>query len=824
MPGREKIKLMYFMMANPRLRWCTLFFVSLFFFFHIETALAQYRISGQVEDSDGLSRPSVMVRIEPTGQEVISDDDGRFSFEIVPAGDYRLIATDAWLYAEVELHVQHDIDDIIVTISPELNLDAVVISSIRFGAEDKPGRTTLGGRRLEERVDTRDLPYALQHTPGVVVTSDAGAGVGYTAMRIRGSDQTRINVTVNGIPLNDAESQQVFFVDLPDLAADAESIDIQRGVGTSSNGASSFGASVHIETNRIYEDAGVTLTTTAGSFDTYRAGLAFHSGSMGNGFYLDGRVARITSDGYIDRASSTLSSIALSPAWVGEKTSLRYNLLYGHERTYQAWYGINRYQLDTDRTYNPAGQERPISPYPDQVDDYTQVHHQLHLNTELHPRFRLGLSLHYTPGRGYYEEYKADQSRTRYGYTPVTIGDTLIDATDLVRRRWLDNDYYGTVASLEWRPDDGQTWYLGGGWNRYDGRHFGEVVWATWAHGIAGDIPYYDNDAVKTDGHVYMKWQRRWGASVQSFVDLQYRRVHYSFEGPDHEGQLTDQSDELHFFNPKLGFSWAPNSAWAIHLQTGIAQKEPNRDDYTESTTGSRPRPERLWDTELGLTWRGIRGAMVQTTAYCMYYHDQLALTGAINDVGAVTRINVDRSYRYGIEVAAQVYDEWPVDLDASLAWSQNRILSPTLHFDQYDEAFNYLGQVSQILEDGALPFSPEWVGHVMLSRQMPINVTWSWKPFIRSKWVSSQFIDLSSDKANRLDAYHLWDAGLTMTMKSKNKTNLSLRAQVHNLFNEAYASNAWSYGYYIGDQKFYDQGFFPQALRHWDVTLVLGI
>ena len=785
-------------------------------------SFAQYSVSGFLIDENYDPIPGQIIQLLPSEKQVVSAEDGSFLFREINPATYTLVVKSDWWQSSKEITVDKNLTDIIFESELILPVEEVVIKSIRFGQENGTGQKTLNKKSIANQLTAADLPYMLRFTPSVVVTSDGGSGVGYTGMRIRGSDQSRINVTINGIPLNDAESQNVFFVDLPDLSASAQSIQIQRGVGTSSNGAASFGASVNVNTHDYTEEATATITGLIGSFNTKKTGLQFNTGKIGTGFYLSGRISQITSDGYIDRATSNLKSIALSPTIFFGKSSLRYDLLYGKERTYQAWYGIDPSVVETDRTFNPAGTERAGTPYEDQVDDYQQVHHQLHFNTALNDKINLGVSAHYTPGNGFYEEYKADQSRADYGFSPVITPNDTIDQTDLVRRRWLDNHFYGVVGSADFTLNEKSNLIIGGGCNHYKGQHFGEVIWAEFAQGIRSKDRYYDNQADKYDANVYAKYYRELNDNSSAYFDLQYRAIKYDFIGPDQNGNPINQSDELYFFNPKIGFNYRPTDRISIALQSGIAQKEPNRDDYTESSPLSRPKSEWLWDTEFGFTWDIGPRLQMRPNFYYMKYKDQLALTGQLNDVGAATRVNVEDSYRAGVEIdlAAKLSDK--IELNANASFSENEMKSLTQFVDNYDAEFNYIDQQPIQLENTPLSFSPNQTAYLGLNYQVVKQSKISSNIYINAKHVGKQYIDLSGDQNNTLDAYQTVDAGIVIDVKNTFMKNMRIKFDVHNLFSQKYASNAWSYKYLFDGDVTYQQGLFPQALRHYNLTIAL--
>jgi iron complex outermembrane receptor protein len=787
-----------------------------------KTIFAQFNVGGVLLDENNEPIAQATIQLIPSENIAITSTTGEFLFSNIQAGAYTVFVDSEWWQTSEKIMVDQHMTDLILKSNDALPIEEVMIKSIRFGQQASAAQHTLSKNDIVDQLAAADMPYIMQFTPSVVVTSDAGSGVGYTGMRIRGSDQTRINVTINGIPLNDAESQNVFFVDLPDLASSAQSIQIQRGVGTSSQGAASFGASVNVNTHAHDEEASVQISGLLGSFNTQKAALQFNTGKIGDGLYLNGRLSQITSDGYIDRATSDLKSFALSPLYLFGKSSIRYDLLYGKERTYQAWYGTDPATLEVNRTYNPAGTEREGQPYEDQVDDYQQVHHQLHFNTVLNQKIQLGVSAHYTPGNGFYEEYKAGQSRIDYGYAPVMINGAVVDGTDLVRRRWLDNHFYGMVGNLNYTIDQKSDLILGGGWNHYIGKHFGEIIWAEFAQDIQSSDRYYENRADKYDGNIYLKYSRTINDRWSGYVDAQYRTITYDFIGPDQQGQATDQQDELHFFNPKLGLVYRANDRLTVMLQSGIAQKEPNRDDYVDSSPLSRPKSEWLWDTEFGATWRPSPKLSLKPNVYYMKYRDQLALTGEINDVGAATRVNVDHSHRLGFELDAVLNLTNDLQLKGNVSISQNSISSLEQFVDSYDANFNYLKQEVITLKNTTLPFSPGQIGYLGLNYQLIKTDRISTSLYANGKYVGKQFIDLSKDQQNQLQAYQTLDVGFLLDLKHSIGKNLRIKLDINNILSEKYSSNAWSYKYLFDGSITYAQGFYPQALRHVNVGLIL--
>ena len=778
---------------------------------------AQGSITGQITDEQGEALPGASIYLVEVNKLAIADNNGVYLLEDLVPGTYTIRITFVG-YESVErrtiisegigknlLHVQLTVR--IVQIRP------AVIYATRADAKAPFVFSNLNRNSILSENLGQDVPYLLQRTPSAVVTSDAGTGIGYTGIRIRGTDPTRINVTINGIPLNDAESQGVFWVDLPDLASSTEDIQIQRGVGTSTNGAGTFGATINLNTNRPEPEPYATVDLSAGSFNTWRGSVRFGTGSLGNGFSLDGRLSKTTSDGYVDRASADLTSWYLAGAWMGEKHWLRLNAFSGKEITYQAWYGINEEQLNdaSSRTFNPAGTEKAGSPYEDQVDNYTQTHLQLHYGWTINRNFNASAALHYTKGKGYFEEYKAAQNLGNYGINAPGL------FSDLVRRRWLDNDFYGGIFSLNYINNSNRyRVMLGGGWNAYLGNHFGEVVWGEALPGAVPNQVYYDNDADKRDLNLYLKQIIQFGTRLNAYVDLQYRGVDYQFEGPDASGIPTDQDVHLDFFNPKVGVSYSLASDGLLFASAAVANREPNRDDYVDSTPESRPTAETLIDYELGYRKQWER-ANVEAVAYYMDYQNQLVLTGQINDVGAYTRMNVPESFRTGVELAGSVRPLPWLQFGGNITLSKNTIRNFVEFLDEYDASFIWLGQTSIEQGDTDLAFSPEVMGAFDLYFFPLAAKEKDFQIGLLNKYVGAQYVDNSSSAGSLLDPYWVSDLRLSYTMPTKaGPDNIEFTFLLRNMFDTLYVSNGWSYRYQISGTLSQDRGYYPQAGRHF--------
>ena len=642
-----------------------------------------------------------------------------------------------------------------------------------------------------------DIPFLLNQTPSVVINSDAGNGVGYTGIRIRGTDASRINVTLNGIPYNDAESQGTFFVDLPDFSSSAESIQIQRGVGTSSNGAGAFGGSINFSTNEVNKKAYAAFNNSFGSYNTWKNTLKAGTGLI-NGFTTDIRLSRIVSDGFIDRASSNLKSFHLSSAYFASKTSVRINIFSGKEKTYQAWYGISEADLNAgNRTINYAGTEKPGGPYDNETDNYTQTHYQLFFSQLISPQISFNTALFLTSGKGYYEQYKADQEYAKYNLPEPASGGQPVTSSDMIRQLWLDNDFYGNIFSFQYKKNKTQA-TLGGGYSRYDGNHFGKIIWAE--KGLTGSKKWYDLDAKKTDLNIYLKQQTQFAANWYGFYDLQYRHVNYNIEGFRDNPSLT-LKNKFNFFNPKAGISYN-KKGWKGYCSISVANKEPNRDDF-ESGPLQQPKPEKLYDLESGIE-RVKNKYNWSVTLFYMHYKNQLVLTGKINDVGAYTRTNIPESYRAGIEFQAGYKFSQILNVAGNLAVSQNKVQHFTEFIDDYDNG----GQKTNYFKSADIAFSPSLVGGASINLLPFKHAVISFL----SKYVSKQYLDNTQNDNRSLHAFYTQDLRIAYTIKKKWLKELNIIAQINNVFGKKYEPNGYTFSYIFGGETITENYYFPMA------------
>lgn len=710
--------------------------------------------------------------------------------------------------------------------------EEVIVAATRANADIPSTSSMVGKDEIENLNLGQDLPYMLQQSPSLVNYSDAGAGVGYTGLRIRGSDASRINVTVNGIPLNDAESHGVFWVNMPDFSSSLESVEIQRGIGTSTNGAAAFGASINLESTGFNKEAYGEINNSFGSFNTRKHTVKVGSGLVNDHFVFEGRLSKISSDGYIDRANADLQSYYLSGAYYGAKTTIKAITFGGRERTYQSWYGTPESRFNNDlqemekhatnegladfRKENLLNSGRTYNYYlyQNQVDNYNQDHYQLHFSRQMSKKVSTNLSLHYTKGEGYFEEFKDNENLADYNLKAIELLSDTIRTSDIIRRRWLDNDFYGFTFSTIYGSGEKLSFTLGGGLNQYSGDHFGEIIWAEFASNSFIDQQYYFNDATKTDGNVYLKTFYRFSKRWDAFVDLQLRGIQYQTKGTDNDQRKIDIDREFQFFNPKVGLNYAPANSWNVSLFSGISHREPNRADLIDQTPGLANKAEKMYNTEFGIEKRS-RNYFVAVNLYYMLYENQLVLTGELNDVGSPIRQNVNDSYRRGIEIQAAYSIHEKLRLSANATFSQNKIESFTEVL--YDYASFPADEVKTELGTTDIALSPEIIVKGELSYAAFKNFEIAWL----SSYIGDQFLDNTSNNNRMLDAYLLNNIRMEYTIRTKLVREISLQLLVNNVFNEDYASNGYTYSYIYG-KTVTENFYYPQAFRNYLVGLNL--
>ncbi len=769
----------------------------------VNGSFAQVKLKGTVHDVAGAPVPFASVILGGQGLLAPTDATGSFHAGGLFVGDLRVrVSGVGFLPKDTVFTLQAGENFLsIVLHQGVVELFAAEVTALRAGDRAPFAKSTLSAEDIAKTNTGVDLPYLLNMQPSVVVGSDGGTGIGYTNMRIRGSDATRTNITLNGVPFNDAESQGAFLVNLPDLATSAEDIEIQRGVGTSTNGPGAFGASVNLRTTSVKREAWGLIDVGGGSYNTQRYSVSAGTGLIGDKFSLDMRLSSITSDGYIDRASADLKSYFLQGAWVGKTRSLRFITFRGKEVTYQAWDGVPGDVIDTNRTYNGFT-------YENEVDHYDQTHYQLLFDQKLGVNTTLNVTLFRVLGQGYYEQYKLDDDLDTYGIAPPVINGDSISTTDIIRRRWLENNLTGANLSADIKLGAHQL-ILGSSYSDYRGEHFGEVIWARYAGNTDIRDRYYDNNARKTDANGFAKLTYALNTKVDLYGDVQLRNVGYSFFGFNNDLDNVTQEVDYTFFNPKAGLLWRTGEGGKAYASFAVANREPNRDDLEETTPGSRPGSERLLDYELGYERRAGRWN-AGINAYYMDYTDQLVLTGELNDVGAALRTNVPQSYRTGIELmfAAQIAKS--LTWKANATFSMNKVRNYTEYVDDRDNG----GQTAVHYSSSDLAYSPNAIAASTLSLRI-----WD-KPkkgradlsFV-TKYIGQQYLDNSASSDRMLDAYVVNDLRANVSLFNlKGTKSVDFNLTVRNIFSELYESNGWVYSYISEDRRQEHVGLFPQA------------
>ena len=764
---------------------------------------AQYTIRGVVSN-DQTNEPLEAATISVFFNNLLvtntlSNNLGKFSVQVNKAGTY--VVTAGYISMKTNsasVVAGSETADVALKLEQGAYfLEPLELRAVRAGTNAPFTKQNIDKKTIEGLNLGTDLPTLLDQTPSAVVSSDAGNGVGYTGIRIRGSDNSRINVTMNGIPYNDAESQGSYFVDLPDLTSSLSSIQIQRGVGTSSNGAGAFGATINLATNEFNEKAYGEINNSYGSFNTWKNTVKAGSGLLHDHFTIDARLSKISSDGYVDRASTNLNSFYLSTAWIAKNASLRFNIISGKEKTYQSWNGVPESLLKTNRTYNSVGTEKPGDPYDNETDNYQQDHYQLFYNQALSSKLSFNTALFLTRGKGYYEQYKADQTLSDYGVQPFVAGGTAVTKTDLVRRLWLDNYYYGQILSLQYKNGPDQLTF-GGGWNRYDGEHYGQVAWAM--VGIPKDYRYYHLDAFKTDINAYTKWQHAFSKRLSAFADVQYRHVDYTMNG-FRKNPTVIVKRQFDFINPKAGLTFN-NNGWQSYISYALGNKEPNRDDFEAGIT-QQPKHETLHDIELGTEIKRQQYQFGGNLFY-MNYHNQLVLTGKINDVGAYTRQNIPQSYRLGVELQGGIRLSDLMNVSANLALSKNKIKNFTEYIDDYDNG----KQLEINHKDVDISFSPAVIGGATFQLSPVRNFSVD----LISKYVSRQYLDNTQDDARSLQPYYLQDVKFAYVLRNKLFKEWNIIARVNNVFNKKYEPNGYTFSYVYNNVQSTENYYFPMA------------
>lgn len=767
--------------------------------FCITTAQAQFKITGVISGPNEKPIPYASVGIKNTFISAMANSEGKFEIKNLKAGKYTMITHCVGYRQRIDsIDVSGDLAIEVVLKKEDINLDEITVNSTRADKQSGMAYTELNKEDIEKQNLGQDLPMILNTAPSVVVNTDAGNGVGYTGMRIRGTDGTRINVTINGIPVNDAESQGTYFVDMPDLLSSVNSIQIQRGVGASSNGAGAFGASINMQTNTLNEKPYAQLINSGGSYNTFRNTIAAGSGLISEHWAFDARLSRIGSDGYIDRAKSKLNSYYVSGGYYSNKTVVKAIMFSGNEKTYQAWYYVPEDSLRKgNRTYNPSGEyydaDGKVHYYDNETDNYKQDNYQIHLIQTINDKLNFTLAGHYTEGKGYYEQYRSNDALANYKIPDVVVDSiTTITNSDLIRRRWLDNDFIGAVGNFNYTPSNKVKFTLGGGTNQYFGRHMGEVIWARYASNSDIGKRYYYNRAFKNDNNVYLKTNINFMKNASAFIDLQYRNVFYSFLGFDSTLTSAQQSVKYDFFNPKVGLNYNISEKIRVYASYAIANKEPNRDDFTQSSIVSRPKHESLNDLEVGGSFSS-KDVFFEATIYNMDYTNQLVLNGEVNDVGAYNRVNVKKSYRRGIELQAAVNVTKYFTLSGNVTLSKNKIKDYVEFLDSASADYSVYKQMEIKYSETDISFSPNITscGIITFKAGDLLNIS------LINKYVGRQYLDNTSNVNRSINPYSVMDIKLTSTIKTKWIKEIMFMVSANNILSKKYETNGYTFSYY---------------------------
>lgn len=693
--------------------------------------------------------------------------------------------------------------------------------------------TTLTKQNIKENIGNGSINNIFDLIPSMITTSDAGTGVGYTYMRIRGVDQTRINVTMNGIAINDAESQGSWLVNLPDLGNNVGSLNVQRGVGNSSNGSSAFGASMNFATLQPGSKPFIELSSGAGSFFTFRNSITASTGDYNDRVSALVSYSNILSQGFINRSDARLNSLFFTTDMKLNKKnsthkmkhSLQFNLFYGDEKTGLAWNGISSSMLNEDRRYNSCGvyfdQYGNAQYYDNETDNYTQTHYQLFYKLiDSKSGYFLNIGAHLTRGLGYYEQYKEDKKYSAYGLPNYIFNEEVIKRSDFITQKWLDNYFYGlqftTGKSYQWNKNNSDThkrsllkWNLNGSLNHYDGDHYGKIIWSQYTTSVPQDFEWYHGTGNKIQGNLAGNLAFQWDRWT-FFTDLQYRHIDYKIAGTDDDLLDITQSYNWDFFNPKgsISYQWNKNKTeQSLYLSFAMANREPTRSDIVDAPLNSKPVPETLYDFELGYLLN-IEKFRINVNGYMMYYDNQLVLTGQINDVGAAIMSNVKKSYRTGIEIVSHYQPTKYFTWNFNTTLSQNKILDYTQFIETYDENWEFVRMTEEWIGTTNISFSP----NIIIGNEFIFTPVKNFNIGLATKFIGKQYIDNSSDEQYIIKPYTITNLNFSYMFPEYKKIKASLFFSINNLFDAKYESNAWLWKAYVDGSEYFEDGYYPQA------------
>ena len=795
----------------------------LFFIYLSFTAFSQDLVEGNIKDSKGNIISGANIYISSTKEVLFSNIKGDFYIKI-PSEKFKIsISHVGYITKEITI-ISNEKKYYEITLEDGILLsDEIKVTSTRVKENSPFAFSNISRNFIEENNIGRDIPFLIQSTPSAYSTSDAGNGVGYTGVRIRGSDATRINVTINGVPYNDSESHGVFWVNMPDLASSSSSIQVQRGVGSSTNGGGAFGGTVSIKTGNLSEKFTINYSSSGGSFKTFKNSFEINSGLIKNALNFNLRLSKITSDGYIDRASSDLKSYYASASYYSKKTSIDFINFSGKEKTYQSWWGTPESRLSNDiegmnqviinngytdlqaKNLLEAGRTFNYYTYDNETDNYQQDHYQTHVNHSFSKNTNLHLTFHYTFGRGYYEQYReADNLKNYYEF-----GED--KTTDLVRRRWLKNHFYGITYSFL-KEFNNSSLNIGGALNKYDGDHFGEIISSS-SVDVFFSEPYYFSGSTKKDANVFTKYNINISSNTELFTELQLRSYSHNSNGTDNDKSKIKINSKNVFFNPKIGITNQLSKKLSLYSSFSIANREPIRSDFIDSN--ETPKHETLYDLELGKIFNYKMGSLT-TNFFWMEYNNQLITTGEINDVGANIRTNVKKSRRFGVEIS-NLINTRKININSSLSLSKNYVFNFNEYLYDYGNDFSEFNTIINKYKKTDISFSP----NIIVNN----SIIWTFKkPFsvsLKSKFVGKQYLDNTSDSKRSIDPFLLNDFELNVNLNNNFLKNLYFKFSINNIFNEVYSNNGYTFGYYGGlNYEVRENYYYPQAVRNYMLTI----
>lgn len=803
-----------------------------FIFFIANQCLSQSLFKGKVISKNRVPIQNVNILDSVAQKVVVSDKEGNFIIRTNKSQIHLILSSVGYETIRSSVNLKEETEKIFILVEGIYLKDSIKIYSTRANQKTPFAYKNIGEKRIELLNNGKGLPYLLQHTPSIVLTSDAGNAIGYTGIRIRGSDPTRINVTINGIPLNDAESHGVFWVNLPDIISSTNNIQIQRGIGTSTNGSGAFGGTINIKTGTPSKEKTISYNTSMGSYKTTKHTFSFNSGLINKKWNFEGRLSKIYSDGYVDRSFSDLKSYYLAANYFTRRSSLQMINFSGKEKTYQSWWGTPEAKINNDisemnkvivnNSYSDqqaknlleSGRTFNYYLYENQTDNYQQDHYQLHLNQDLFNNSNFNISLHYTYGRGYYEEMQINDKLSNYNLANIVIGNKSIASSDIIRQRWLDNDFYGLVFSYILKKEN--ELIVGGAWNKYVGNHFGKIIWGQYLPIEFFNKNYYNNKSIKKDGNFFVKKIVFINNKIKIFTDLQTRFAIHSGEGTDNKKQFVNFQSNYLFFNPKLGVNYSISEKSQLYVSYARSNREPVRSDFVDSI--KKPKHETLFDYEIGFKQK-IKKGTININFYWMQYKNQLLLTGEVNDVGGYIRKNAEKSKRFGVEFENNLIINSQLSMDNNITLAKNLVFNYNEIIYDYGINWNEFNIINNRYKKTNLAFSPSIIA----------SNTILWYPMKQlgfhffSKYISSQNLDNTSKNDRIILPYFINNLMINYNVEINVLNNLFIKFQINNLFNELYESNGYTFGYFAGiNYEVRENYYYPQAERNFLISLEL--